>query len=146
MPNLVSVSESSQLYRAMRTWLNTNTNKPCTRVDFEYLPENGGVALTIIQGAYKTKQYITGGYQAQCQFKLVYRTICSCMEDRIVADEVLNTFGEWCESNLATLAMPATNMKALKVRRDSESVILSRYDGDVEDHHILMTLIYEVNV
>jgi hypothetical protein len=130
----------------MRTWLNLCPDKPCTKVDYEYLPEYSGLALTIIQGAYKTKQYITGGYQAQVQFKLVYRTICGTVDERIKADEVLNTYAEWCENNLKMLEMPTDNMRARKVQQNSESVILSRYDGNIEDHHILMTLIYEVNV
>lgn len=142
--DLVNVAETEKVKRAIRTWLNTNTDKPCAKVNFEFLPEDSGVALSIIQGAFVVKRYICGGYMAQVQFKLVFRTTCETADERLRADEVLDTFGDWCERNLATLQLPDSNMKAKRIRRDTTSTILARYEGNVEDHHILLTLQYEV--
>jgi len=60
--------------------------------------------------------------------------------DRITADEVLDAYGAWCEKNPPTI----TGVQVKSVKRDTSSSLFARYDGDVEDHQILMTLIYEV--
>ena len=137
---LVSAEEQKQISRAVLEWLNTYPDKP-KRIDFEFLNKTSGMCITTVQTAFKTRQYINGGYQAQFQFQIVYRLIASNVEERLAADELLNDFGEWCENNPPELA---ENINRWKVRRDTGASIMGRYDNGAEDHTIQMTLIYEV--
>lgn len=139
---LVSAAERDQIARSVRTWLNTYTGKPCA-VDFEYLGECEGLALSTVQAAYKTAQYIDGSYQAQYQFALIYRSIPSTTEERIAMDEALNAYGAWAE-DMTGLTLTGTQ-QALKVTRNTPSALSFRYENGVEDHQILLTLLYEVS-
>lgn len=50
-------------------------------------------ALSTIQGTYITRRYILGGYQAEYQFKLIYRIKPGdSIDKRLEADELLNHF------------------------------------------------------
>lgn len=145
----VPVSEASKVYRAIKQWLDTYTGSPAERMNYEYLPEDGGLTLTIDNaGAMKTREYILGGYEAQCRFQIVYRVICSTNDERMKADEVLNSYGDWCEKNLATLQIPAAEGKTarpIKCLPNNVSAILAR-ENNIEIHSISITLTYEVNV
>lgn len=140
---LVSAQESADVSRAVRKWLNTYPNKPLSKLDFEWLGEKGGLCISTIQAAYKTKQFIDGTYQAQYQFKIIFRTTAATADERITADEVLDDYGAWAEANTDTLTL-ADNIRIRKVKRDTAAALFARYDGDAEDHQILLTLEYEV--
>lgn len=98
---------------------------------------------TTIQAAYKTKQFIDGSYQAQYQFKIIYRVPAKNADERMSADEVLDAYGAWAEANVDSLTI-ADGIRVRKVKRDTAAALFARYEGDVEDHQILLTLIYEV--
>lgn len=140
--SLVSVEEQAQISRVLRAWLNQFPDLPVAKVDFESLGEEFGVALSTIQAAYKTRRYIDGTYQAQYQFKIIYRLIATTTDERLKADEVLNRMGAWAETE--TKPDFGENIRVRQIRRDTESSLFDRYDNNVEDHQILMTLIYEV--
>ncbi len=129
--------------RAVRQWLNTYPNKPLSKLDFEWLGDDGGLCISTIQAAYKTKQFIDGSYQAQYQFKIIYRTTAKSADERMSADEVLDAYGAWAEANADSLTI-ADGFRVRKVKRDTAAALFARYEGDVEDHQILLTLIYEV--
>ena len=62
------------------------------------------------------------------------------------ADEVLNSYGEWCERNIATLVIPAQDGKKAhptKCTQDNESAIIGR-ENNIEVHSVSLTLTYEV--
>lgn len=145
----VPVSESSKVYRSIKEWLDTYPNKPAERMDYEFLPEDGGLTFAISnQGVLKTHEYILGGYEAQCQFSILYRVACATNDDRMKADEILNSYGEWCEQNIATLviaAPPESTARPIKCMRNTESALLAREMG-IEVHSIALILNYEVNV
>lgn len=138
---LVSASEQATISRAVIKWLNSYDEKPGKRVDFEYLGKTSGLTISTIQAAYKTKQYINGGYQAQYQFQIVYRLIANDVNARLAADEALDAMGEWAEKNLPELP---EGINRWKVRRDTGASVIARYDNNAEDHSIQMTLTYEV--
>lgn len=138
---LVNASEQEKVVRAVRTWLNTYTNKPLSKVDYEYLGDTSGLSLSTEQASFKVRQYITGGYQAQYQFKILYRTIAENTDERLAIDEALNKYGEWCEQNPLTLG---TGMVVNQVKRTTNAGISARFDDGVEDHQISLTLTYEV--
>lgn len=140
--SLVSVEEQAQISRVLRAWLNTYPDLPVAKVDFESLGEEYGLALSTIQSAFKTRKYIDGTYQAQYQFKLIFRLIATTTDERLKADEILNSMGAWAETE--TKPDFGENIRIREIRRDTESSLFDRYDNNVEDHQILMTLIYEV--
>ena len=141
--NLVSAEENADVSRAVRQWLNTYTDKPLSKLDFEWLGEKSGLCISTIQAAYKTKQFIDGSYQAQYQFKIILRTMAKNADERMSADEVLDAYGAWAEANAGGLTI-ADGIRVRKVKRDTAAALFARYEGDVEDHQILLTLIYEV--
>lgn len=139
---LVPAEQQAQISRVMLQWLSGYTDKPLSRLDFENLGETSGLALSVIQGAIKTRQYIDGTYQAQYQFKIIYRAIAENAADRLDMDEVLNAYGSWAESN--TFPVFGDNIVVRKIKRDTAAAMFARYENGAEDHQILMTLIYEV--
>jgi len=79
---LVSVDENADVSRTLRTWLNGYPNKPLSKLEFEWLGDYSGLCLSTIQATYKTKQFIDGTYQAQYQFKIVYRLTATTANER----------------------------------------------------------------
>lgn len=141
---IVSIDEETKIVRSLLSWLNTCPEKPVDQIDFEYLDDNStGVSLFSIQAAFKTKQYILGGYQAQYQFKLVYRLQPDDMESRLTADEILNRIGAWAERNASQLSI-GKGARVVRIRRDSCAALFAVYDDGTVDHQILMQMIYEV--
>lgn len=138
---LVSAAEQKAISRAVLEWLNTYEEKPGKKVDFEYLNKTSGLCLSTVQTAYKTRQYIGGGYEAQYSFQIVLRLIANNVDDRLDADAALDAMGEWAEQNPPETP---TGINRWRVRRDTGASIMERYDNNAEDHTIQMTLIYEV--
>ena len=138
---LVTAEEQKKISRAVLEWLNAYEDKPVKRIDFEYLTKTSGMCISTVQAAFKTRQFINGGYQAQFQFQIVYRLIASTNDERLDADELLNAFGEWCEKYPPDLT---DDINRWKVRRDTGASVMARYDNGAEDHTIQLTLFYEV--
>lgn len=137
---LVSATQNAQIERAVVTWLNTYPNKPC-RVDYGFLGKTSGLAVGTIQSAFKVQSDILGGYMAQYQFELVYRLVASNADERISADELLNTIGEWMEQNIPA---PPAGVDSWKINRATGAAHVVPYDNGAEDHAIQMTILYEV--
>lgn len=142
--SLVSASEQDQISRMMLSWINQFPNKPVPVINYEFLRDGKpGMALSTIQAAYKTKQYITGGYQAQYQFKVIYRVQPSTNNDRLIADETLNKLGDWMAIR-ADLPVLGGGIRSIRVDATTRSSLFARYENGDEDHQILMNMIYEV--
>lgn len=140
---LVSADEEQAVGRSLLKWLNTCPVKPVNRINFEFLSvDTPGVMLSTIQAAFKTRQYIVGGYEAQYQFKLVYRTFSEDNDSRLAADEALNAIGAWAESNTESLDIAPAVVRS--VVRTSTASLFATYEEGARDHQILMTLSYEV--
>ena len=136
--NYVTAREQEGISRAVLSWL----KKHNPDIEFEYLPpERSGMSLTTIQGAYKTAQYIDGSYEAQYQFGILYRSLPTDSEERLDAESELNKLGEWAEENWPDLG---DGKNVTTVQRTSSASLLARYDDNVEDYQILMTMEYEV--
>ena len=134
----VTAREQEGISRAVLSWL----KKHNPGIEFEYLPpERSGMSLTTIQGAYKTAQYIDGSYEAQYQFGILYRSLPTDSEERSDAESELNKLGEWAEENWPDLG---DGKNVTTVQRTSSASLLARYDDNVEDYQILMTMEYEV--
>lgn len=142
----VSATEEDQVTRKLLIWLNSYPDLPVDMIRFEFLAaDTEGMALSTIQAGYITKQYILGGYQAELQFKIIYRLKPGNSNDkRLKADEILNAIGDFAAS--AELPDIGEGKKARDVKPTTRSSLFAMYDNGDEDHQILMKLIYEVNV
>ena len=141
---LVSADEQSKISRGVLSWLNLCPYNPDTRMSYELLGDESGVALSTIQAAFKDASYILGGYRAQYRFRVIYRIRPETNNERLSAEETVNNIGAWAEENANTLEIDGVSVRA--VRRDTVAALYARYEGGVEDYQILMTMTYEVNV
>lgn len=150
---LVAAEEEDQISRNVLIWLNTFpdipdavlTGNPMTPINFEFLTDNvPGMALSTIQAPYITRRYILGGYQAEYQFKVIYRIIPGTTlspDKRLKADELLDRIGDWAMRNIPDLG---EGIRALRVEATTRSSKFAEYENGDEDHQILMKMTYEV--
>ena len=142
---LVTNTEEQKISRAMMTWINSYPDLPAsiTRVDFEQLPaDKVGMALSVTQGTYIIKRYITGGHLAEYNFTVVYRIKPASSNDaRLKADEVLNALADWAVENPPDIG---EGLKIKKLENTARAALLVPYTNGDEDHQILMKMIYEV--
>ena len=139
-------SEAEQIARMVRRWLNTYPNKPMRTVDVEFLGETSGLAITTTQAAYKVRRYITGGYQAQYQFAILYQTIPQTANERLEADEILHNYAAWAIAH-AKADLPSLMPQGCVFNRLTQNTIaalLGRDETGTEVHQIQFTLLYEV--
>lgn len=129
--------------RRLLSWLNEYPTKPAV-IQYEYLEDDqSGMALSLIQGVYKTRRYITGGYQAACQFKIIYRLQAAGNNTRLAADETLNALADWAATRQDRPDLGG-GRTVTRIVSDSRSALFGRYENGDEDHQILMTMNYEV--
>ena len=147
---LAAAEEVDKISRSMLVWANTFPEKPVYIIKYEFLTvddvtgDETAMALSTIQGTYITRRYILGGYQAEYQFKLIYRIKPGDSNDkRLEADELLNHFGDWARKNLPDLG---DEIRALRVEPTTQSSKFAAYEDGYEDYQILMKLTYEVGV
>lgn len=142
---LVAATEQEQISRLLLAWLNQYEDKPVTVINYESLSEGEpSMALSTIQAAYKTRTYILGGYEAQYQFKVLYRVQPgNSNNNRLKADELLNALGDWASSREDLPAL-GTGIRCLKIEATTRSSLFARYENGDEDHQILMNMFYEV--
>ena len=122
---LVAAEEVDKISRSMSIWVNTFPESPVSLIRYEFLNidkktgDETAMALSTIQGTYITKRFILGGYQAEYQFKLIYRIKPGESNDkRLEADELLNHFGDWARKNLPDLG---EEIRALRVEPTTQS-------------------------
>jgi hypothetical protein len=144
---LVDKMENDEINRRVMAWVNGYPDIPDGVykgiVNYEYLQsDTASMALSTIQGAYIIKRYILGGYLAEYQFKLIYRIKpTTIFEERLNADETLDSLGYWCTQNKPDLG---DGIIVRKVEATTRSALFARYENGDEDHQILMKLTYEV--
>lgn len=143
----VPAAEEDQVSRKLLVWLNTYPNLPdgVDIIRFEFLPaDTSAMAVSTIQAAYIVKRYILGGYQAEYQFKLIYRLKPGNSNDkRLKADELLNAIGDWASGQKPNIG---ENKRVISLDPTTRSSLFAMYENGDEDHQILMKMNYEVNV
>lgn len=136
--------------RKLLAWLNTFPDKPVDLIRFEFLPaDTAAMALSTIQAAYIVKKYILGGYQAEYQFKVIYRMKPGNSNDkRLKADEMLNDLGDWAElfGGVNNDPFIGEGKRVIRIEPTTRSSLFAVYENGDEDHQILMKMNYEVNV
>ena len=100
------------------------------------------MALTSVQGAYKTAQYILGGYTARYDFRVVYRTAPNSDAARLAVDDELNDLAIWAESN-TTLPTLAEGLTPRKVECTSLAATTAVYEDGMTDSAVSLNLIYD---
>lgn len=140
----MSAAEEDQVSRKLLAWLNTFPDKPVDLIRFELLPaDTAAMALSTIQAAYIAKKYILGGYQAEYQFKVIYRMKPGNSNDkRLKADELLNALGDWAASE--TPPDIGDGRRVIRIEPTTRSSLFAVYENGDEDHQILMKMNYEV--
>jgi hypothetical protein len=140
---LARTNEEDTISRKVLVWVNTFPDTPVAIINFENLAaDQESMALSTIQSAYITKRYITGGYRAEYQFKVIYRVKPANSNDkRLKADELLNRLGDWARTETPNIG---EGFVSLKVEPTTRSSLFAAYDNGDEDHQILMKLTYEV--
>ncbi len=143
---LAAKAEVDEISRYMLTWANTFPEKPVSIINYEFIKvdagDETGMALSTIQGAYITGWDITGAYEGEYQFKLIYRIRPGNSNDkRLSADELLNRFGDWAMEQKPDLG---PRIRAVKVEPTTQSSKFAEYQDGYEDYQILMRLEYQV--
>ena len=125
--------------RKLLVWLNKFPDKPVDFIRFEFLPADAeAMALSTIQAA-----YILCGYQAEYQFKVIYRMKPGNSNDkRLKADELLNALGDWAASE--TPPDIGDGRRVIRIEPTTRSSLFAVYENGDEDHQILMKMSYEV--
>lgn len=149
-PRLVDIAELSEVSRKMLSWLNQYPDKPVDIIKFESLDADAPcMALSTIQATYITETDILGAYEAEYQFKVIYRLKPgNSMDKRLKADELLNQLGEWAKRKVTVDSEPpelGENMQVLYVEPVTMSGLFARYEDGYEDHQILMRMAYKVS-
>lgn len=140
---LASAEETGQISRTLLAWLNDYPDLPVDTINFEFLGDPKSMALSTVQGAYKTAQYITGGYTAEYQFKIVYRVYGESNNAILSADETLDKIASWAVER-ADKPDIGEGRTVTRIVINSLSSLFARYEEGGEDHQVLMTLTYEV--
>lgn len=141
---LATFQEVDQISRYMLVWANTFPDKPVDVIKYEILDvdsgEESGMALSTIQGTYITKQYLSGDYLAEYQFKIIYRIKPGNSNDkRLKADEMLNQFGDWARTQKPDLG---DGIRTILIEPTTQSSKFAAYEDGYEDYQILMKLTY----
>lgn len=141
---LATFQEVDQISRYMLVWANTFPDKPVDVIKYEFLDvdsgEESGMALSTIQGTYITKQYLSGDYLAEYQFKVIYRIKPGNSNDkRLKADEILNQFGDWARTQKPDLG---DGIRTILIEPTTQSSKFAAYEDGYEDYQILMKLTY----
>ena len=149
--NLAAAEEEQTISRSMMAWINSCPELPqdISRVNFEQFQVNTAgqplvpsMALSVIQGTYITKRYITGGHQGEYSFSIFYRIKPGNSNDmRLNADETLDAISDWARINLPYIG---DNINVTKVEPTNRAALLGVTESGDEDHQITMKLIYEV--
>lgn len=142
-PVMVSAGEQDKVSRILLAWLNQYPDKPVKTINFEFLPaDQPGMALSTVQGTYKTRSYVRGGYQAEYPFKVIYRLQPGNSNDnRLKADELLDNLGDWAAKRKDKPVL-GPRFSVQRVICNTRSSLYDRYDNGDEDHQIFMTMQY----
>lgn len=144
-PIPVPVTEQTAVQRSVLEWLRLYTDLPdgVRRIEYEFLPaDREGMALTSVSGASKTRQFILGGYEAQYQFRVIYRTAPNSDTARLTVDDELNTLAAWVEAQTALPTLPE-GYTARKMECTSLAAVQAVYEDGMMDSAVSFVFTYD---
>ena len=148
--SLVDKAEEDQVSRNVLNWLNTCPEIPRSirSIKYEMLEDDtASMALSTIPGTYILTTDITGDYEAEYQFKVIYRGQPESSGDRLRLDETLDSIGDWAVLNGRKHGPSlGAGKRPVKVETSTRSSLFARYENGDEDHQIIMKLTYSVSV
>lgn len=141
---VVASAERAEIDRNVLIWLNTCPEIPvdAVKTESQLSVNQPGMAVSAITTAYVNRYYITGGYQAEYNFTLIYRIKPgNSMDKSLQANETLNRIGDWTMGNIPYLGDGINVQKATPI---SGAITYAIYEDGDEDHHIEIRIVYEV--
>lgn len=146
-PKYVSALEEGKVKRAVQIWLNSCPYLPRAKLNYNYHGENKGLFLIPMQAPFIYRgPYILGGYEAQYQIALDYLLPAANDNERMAADEALESVAEWAFQNVGLLNTDDGSIRFRRLKRDTYAVPLDMLQSGAEIHSINLSLFYEVNV
>lgn len=144
----VAAKEEDQVSRNLLRWLDKYPDIPLSivRIDYEFLDAGMPcMALSLIQGGYIVDRFIDGTYTAEYQFKIVYRTKPATPNDRLSADELLDSMGDWAVAQFVAGSGPdiGSGLEVQEIEQTTRSSLFARMEGGWEDHQIFMRMTYK---
>lgn len=111
-------------------------------VNYELLPaDTKAIALSTVQGTYITQPDILGGYEAEYQFKIIYRIKPgNSTNEKLMADELLNHLGEWIMTQKPDIG---EGLHVDRIEPTTQSALFAAYDNGDEDHQIFFRMTYQ---
>ena len=141
---LAGYEESERLTRTILSWLNTFPERTGKIIGYEdLLPDCTCMAFSAsTTGSSITKRYISGGYEAEYVFAVIYRIKSGAsVDEQLGADELLNRLGSWAKTNRPT---PAGDITGITIEPESRALVAAVYENGDTDHKIQMKATYEV--
>lgn len=137
--------DEEEIGRNLTSWINTFPDLPDDMykgaILYEFLPANTtAMSLSTVQGTYITQPDIIGGYEAEYQFKIIYRIRPGDnINSRLEADELLNKLGEWATVNDPALG---ESIHVTRIEQITRSSVFANYEDGYQDHQIFLKLNY----
>ena len=143
MAEFLAAKSALSAVRAVRDWLRSCPDLPHgLTLTFEDLPENDvGICLSTEQAPAYAARYITGGYRAQYDFRVIYRVLPSDDGDMLAAVEALTDVCAWCETTAPPDLEDAINEK---ITRTSDVAVIAVDEDGTNDYSASLTLTWEV--
>lgn len=143
---LISAAEHNDLDRLMLAWANQFPDIPesVMAVSFEHFASKAvNMILSPIEATKKAD--ILGNYTVEYSFEVHYQIAPTGSSDdkRLKANELLNAFGAWAETEKPDLGNGRT---VLRVETTAYASYLGATSDRYEDYVIPLKLTYEVNV
>lgn len=141
---LTTAADEDITVRKLLQWLNTYEALPEGIVIADNYLEDDAPAMCLASETDNIiRRYITGGYQAQFSFRILYRVQPDGNNERLKADEVLNKMADWVVNNWKNAELSAArSVRSINVT--GRSALLARYDNGDEDHSVQLLMTYEV--
>lgn len=143
---LISTAEHNDLDRLMLAWANQFPDIPETvmSISFEHFASKAVNMILSPVGATK-KTDILGNYTVEYPFELHYQIAPTGSSDdkRLKANELLNAFGAWAETEKPDLG---NGRAVLRVEATAYANYLGVTNDEYEEYMIPLKLTYEVNV
>lgn len=144
-PVAVPASEETSVLRKILVWLNTYPSLPAGALRYWQLISGvTSMALYLETAAYKVREYISGGYQAQMRLNVIYRIQPGDSGSaRLTACEALNLLSDWATER-TNYPVLGEDIVLQKIATESRAALLNEWEDGDEDYGTTLILTYEV--